>query len=204
MLSIEYASQIECFAKNRPKLEATPIILGAFFLLALGYLIGFLLGAFSYYLNWLIPKGRSWNVEWLRKKFGEPADRQTHLEKVFRERFGFEITAEHVEMCSWLCVFLVWAENPRLGNTAARWDAEALADRSIALASLAIAVQVLFRAHWNLTPWYYSLFFFAAYVAAAINYRYHREQRLWGRFQVFASLPSNTTEPVGGSAELLY
>jgi hypothetical protein len=186
--------------------SVTTVLLFLFCLLSIGYLAGFLLAGVSFLLEWAMAKRKMWSLEMLRKRFGDSPLKETKLERVFFERFGFKIiegNENNIEACSWLCAFHVWAENPHLGSMASRWDAEALADRSLAAASLIIALEITVAAihavpHWYcifwFLDWYHSLWFLLACIIAVIDYDYHRKQRVWGRFQIFASLPSNMTK----------
>jgi hypothetical protein len=198
MLWVGYGYTIQSFLSQTHDGSVTAVILFSLSLIFLGYIAGSLLGAASYWLECVLSKTEKWNLAELRKRFGDSATEETQLEKVFRQRFGFRILDDHerIEHCSWLCVFLVWAENPHLGSMAGRWDAEALSARSVATASLVISLEILLLAHW-----YYSLGFLAICCFAVMNYRYHRGNRLWGRFRLFASLPSYTTKPSSGSGE---
>jgi len=206
MLGVGYVSSIGSLL-NQIRSSVTAAILFSFCLISFGYLAGFLLGAVSYLLEWAMQKREMWNLAMLRKRFGHSTDKETQVERAFYERFGYKIMDKdenNIEECSWRCAFFVWAENPLLGSMAARWDAEALADRSVATASLIIALEILvlkyltiphcYFSFWYL-HWYYSFWFLEACVIAVIDYEYHRKQRIWGRFQLFGSLSSNITKP---------
>jgi hypothetical protein len=131
MLSAQYASRVEPFIRQIGNSSLTVVILLSLCLLSLGYIAGFLLGAVSYWVEWAMSKNERWSLATLRERFGGSATEETRLERLFRDRFGFDITDDHAKIqdCSWLCAYFVWAENPQMGSMSSRWDAEALAAR---------------------------------------------------------------------------
>jgi hypothetical protein len=164
--------------------------------LIVSFTVGFLLGSISYWVvevpwNFFVP----WTLKGVRKRYDGDPDKETRLEKLLISQFGFsfptgeqEQQGEKIRQLSWLCAYFVWGANTDLGVMTSRWDAEALAARSLLLASMCLAVYQFLNCHW------FSFWFFVCCVIGAFSaYGFHREKQVFGRFDLFQACHKPTS-----------
>lgn len=95
-----------------------------------------------------------------------------------------------------LCSFYIWDKKPALAVIFSRWDAEALASRSVATAALAVIGVNLVR--WlcfcaQLRGGFYWFLLSAIIIAAYLSFGHYRQRALFSRFQMLVVLARETT-----------
>lgn len=188
------------------------LTVGLLLFLASAYLVGFLLGAVSYYVERFCNVWRPMTLDQLLESFNLSERIRAGLREAFRQQFSFDLEGpdsgssfREMTETSALCSYYVWAKNPNLGYMTSRWDAEALASRSVLVASLALfiirLVQVLIWRHCTglFKPGLLLVFFLIA-SGAACAYRFQRRKQIQGRFSLFQALHATSHKKAPGSS----
>jgi hypothetical protein len=170
--------------------EAGIVILGAISFLFASYFVGFFLGALSF------PVEDACLQIWPWKDTDIPAelrdangDQESKLGvRILGECFTIDKTKKTVEDFSRVCVDVIWEISPALGAIGTRWDAEALAARSVFVASVVLwfwALEVVLR--WHVGGRLPVIFGLVA-VASGMQYRFIRKQHILRRFESVIAL----------------
>lgn len=185
------------------------LTVGLLLFLASAYLVGFLLGAVSYYVERLWNSWKPMTLDQLLGSFDFSERIKAGLKDAFRRQFLFDLEApdsrssfREMTETSTLCSYYVWAKNPNLGYMTSRWDAEALASRSVLVVSLALfiirLIQVLIW--WHCTELFkpgWLLVFFLTALGAIRAYEFQRRKQIQGRFSLFQALHATSTHKKG-------
>lgn len=182
--------------------QTATVILGTLSFIVAAYFVGFYLGAFSYrIIESVWRKRRPWKATDipgdLRDDSGQGvAGAATQLKVRLLGNSRLVIDKDKVEEFAGLCGFLVWAVSPALGAIGTRWDAEALASRSVFLGSLIMSLWTAMRLIFSHHGSGYLLAFFAVVaVASAFQYSSSRRRHIISKFEAVLALRQLEASP---------
>jgi hypothetical protein len=176
------------------------LTVGLLLFLASAYLVGFLLGAVSYYVERIWSSCKPITLDQMLVSFGVSERIKTGLKVAFKRQFLFDLedsdsgsSFKEMTETSTLCSYYVWAKNPNLGYMTSRWDAEALASRSVLVVSLSLFIARLIQVliWWHCTQSFkpgWLLIFFLTGIGAIRAYEFQRRKQIQGRFSLFQAL----------------
>ncbi len=178
------------FAKDATGLVAVAAGLGVLLFGAVASFLGFTLAALSNVAVekiWRIKHG--YTFEGLEKFLGvESID---SLKERFRKQFGSYPKDKALNESSFLCAYFGWKVDPTLGAMQGRWDADLLAAQSFVLVSLILLLMTGTEIHisgCDLFKIVWTVFLAVTLLGSFLNFRYHREKRVYGRFALFLAL----------------
>jgi hypothetical protein len=173
-----------------PKEGATAGIFFFLLFLASAYFAGFYLGAVSFCFEWLWarPEKNKWRLSdiphglWREGKGA--TETEISLDGKHWTVVGMTDVHKRVVRIAELCAFYTWAVNPTAASFASRWDAEALASRSVLLTSIGL----LF---WSVIKWQLltSAVMLAIGIAAGVSFDYSRRRRILAKLEIVQALP---------------
>lgn len=133
---------------NSPKDAGPSAAMGLLLFLALiaaSYFVGLYMGSLShFFIERIIWKRKwPWSLDQIPSPFKvDPGTMEIRYCGMSWYSFNGPSTEpyEVVETLARICGMFLWAANPAVGGVTSRWDAEALASRSVALAALVLTV----------------------------------------------------------------
>jgi hypothetical protein len=185
--------------RQEGSIAALSVIAGVLFILFLGLssFIGFLLSSLSYQtIEKLWKLVRPYSMCRL-KMFVGIGEGRGKLEEIFGEMFGQALSEDNLDRASNLCAYYIWDHSPVLGSVTGRFDAEKIMSQSSILVGILLAAL-------DLVHYVYALLVFSiadpsvflsslsgilvCTIACSFAFTFHREKRVYGRYQMFLLL----------------
>lgn len=172
------------------------MILGTVLFVVASYFVGFLLGAVSH-----VIVERTWRYLSPWRRTAIPSALQQMRDDQWEVRLSAENwftvpgrREEEVESFARICHYFVWEKSPALGAFGSKWDAEALASRSVLLASV---VLLLWGGRYFLFCQGNGLLlalFAGVAVTSGFQYSFARRSRVTSKFEMVLTLLQHNTK----------
>jgi hypothetical protein len=157
----------------------------------LSYFVGIILSSLSFDLvERPFRRLAKLDIHAMVKEVG--VDSPHRLQERFQHQFGHHIPMD-VNEASFLCSFYAWKTDANLGMMTARWDAEALCGRSLALVTLMFVLMPAVTrvwVPWTKVEWAWAGVWLVICISTCLSFNYLRKKRLSGRFGLLMALTS--------------
>jgi len=186
--------------KEEGSIAATSVLVGIAFIifLAISSFVGFLLSALSYKVIEIRIWGgkESYTMLGLETYMGIKGQGEK-LKGNFNSKFELDLEDCKLDQASNLCAYYIWDHSPLLGTMTGRFDAEKIMSQSSILVSFLLAALDLIHYVYAATESgaaslavflvsYMCLLLCA--IVASFAFDFHREKRVYGRYQMFLML----------------
>lgn len=192
--------------KQESSIAAISVLVGVLFILFLGLssFVGFLLSTLSYQAverTW--RKIHPYTMPSLRVFLGSEGQVEK-LRHRFNASFGRDLVDCDLDKASNVCAYYIWNHSPALGTITARFDAEKIMSQSTILVSaLLVALDLAHYLFATSVCGDTSLGIFLAWlislllcmIASFFAFMFHREKRVYGRYQIFLALSPEQEAP---------
>lgn len=192
--------------RQEGSIAAISVLFGICFILFLGIssFLGFLLSTLSYQIvERPFRKFSPCSMDKLRE-FAGSGDDEAKLKRSFAAKFGKDLEKCNIDRASNICAYYIWKNSSVLGTLSGRFDAEKImAQSSILVSFLLLAVDICAAAfgrlsHFTFFTWLVCLLL--CLIASSFAFCFHRQKRVYGRFQIFLALTAEDTAPIAPSS----
>lgn len=182
--------------KQEGAVTVSIIGMGLLFFFCAAAFFGFFLASISNQVveQWIWGRLAPLDYRGMEKFLG--SDTARSISTRFEKEFGARPGEMSLNRSSFVCAYYIWRNDVNLGQMQGRQDADLLAAQSFVLVTMILALLSIFDAYAVGLRMYLYLwlpFLVLIGLGSALSFNYHRQKRVYGRFELFLAL----SQPAG-------